>query len=320
MATTKFALEARYGKQSVPVFKVTKTTGSVYEVSDLIVKIMLSGVIHDSWEKGMNGQILPTETQKNTCYAIACETSYTSPEDYAVALGSDILKRHHHIMGINIDIVERKWERIRSPLTPDGHPHAFVSARDPVKHTASVSLSGDGSGASTVEKIVSGVCDINILKTAMSGFEGFIKDKYTNLVPVGSSPEAASSSRLLCTQLSASWVVSKSRQNKKKDNTEIFSTLLQTWVGPASGTYSRSLQETAYNSATAVLMKHPYVDEVRLETPNIHYYNYEEHLKKFGVESRENEEVFQSTDPHYTASGRIVTHLYRKSSPLKSRL
>jgi len=40
---------------------------------DTEVNIMLSGAVSDSWTKGENHQIVPTETQKNTCYAIAAK-------------------------------------------------------------------------------------------------------------------------------------------------------------------------------------------------------------------------------------------------------
>jgi hypothetical protein len=40
---------------------------------------MLTGDVDASWLTGENHQIVPTETQKNTCYALALQTVGTSP-------------------------------------------------------------------------------------------------------------------------------------------------------------------------------------------------------------------------------------------------
>ncbi len=75
----------------MPVFKVQKPSGKRHEIVDMVVSIMLEGDVAKSWLTGENSQILPTETQKNTCYAIALETDFRCIEQYALALGRDIL-------------------------------------------------------------------------------------------------------------------------------------------------------------------------------------------------------------------------------------
>ncbi len=57
-------------------------------------------------------QILPTETQKNTCYALALKTEFSAIEDYALTLGRDILRRHAHISAVDVTIQQRTWERV----------------------------------------------------------------------------------------------------------------------------------------------------------------------------------------------------------------
>lgn len=54
-----------------PVFKINKEKGgNRHEVVDLKVHIMLEGDVYESWS-GFNHEILPTETQKNTCELVA---------------------------------------------------------------------------------------------------------------------------------------------------------------------------------------------------------------------------------------------------------
>jgi urate oxidase len=101
------------------VFKIRKERSGVgkrHEVIDLMIQIMLDGHVQDSWLTGNNHQILPTETQKNTCarldvaclaastetwfgtgYVAALNNEYDCAEEYAVALANDILRRHTHI-------------------------------------------------------------------------------------------------------------------------------------------------------------------------------------------------------------------------------
>lgn len=83
--------------------------------------------------------------------------------------------------------------------------------------------------------------------------------------------------------------------------------------GPAdTGVYSKSVQETAYIMGTKVLEAFPQVADVYIATPNIHHYPYA--LEQFGLKNPNI--VFQSTDCHTTASGRIETRVSRAKAKL----
>ena len=126
MTTTtprEFALRPTYGKQNVPVFKVRKPVDGRHEICDMIVSIMLEGDVSKSWLTGDNSQILPTETQKNTCYALALQTDFRSIEQYGLALGRDILARHGHLAAADIEVAERVWKRV---VHSDGGPLGTV--------------------------------------------------------------------------------------------------------------------------------------------------------------------------------------------------
>ena len=200
---TNYVLGGSYGKQSVPVFKVQKD-GPRHSVVDMIVQIMLEGDVSASWLSGDNKQILPTETQKNTCYALALTTDFASPEDYGIALGRDILKRHGHLTSVNLSIESRQWERIEVDGAP--HNHLFSSGREPVRHWCEVAVSSRGSHDASVS-VKSGVRGMKLMKTTQSGFKGYIVDKYTNLKPVGEA--GGPPDRIMATELEVCEIDSK---------------------------------------------------------------------------------------------------------------
>mmetsp|Transcript_34018 Transcript_34018/g.78590 ORF Transcript_34018/g.78590 Transcript_34018/m.78590 type:complete len:314 (+) Transcript_34018:101-1042(+) len=299
-----YALEGSYGKQAVPVFKIRKHVGGKHDVVDLMVEIMLEGEVQESWLSGENHQILPTETQKNTCYVNALNTEYDSSEQYGLALARDILDRHSHIQVVNLAIEERPWTRVTTSSGAE-HNHVFMKPKDPHKITSKMRVPRSGHA-----HIVSGVDDLCLMKTTQSGFSGFIVDEYTTLQPVG-GPGSANPDRIMCTELSANWEYCSGvmpSDGFKVTNAAILQTLLDVWGGdPQQGIYSKSVQQTAYRIATAILDNFPCIDAVTLTTPNIHHYRHE--LEQFGLENPNI--VFQSTDCHTTASGRIITRLSR---------
>jgi urate oxidase len=99
---------------------------------------------------------------------MALKTEFDCAEDYAVALGQDMLARHKHIHVVNIDISERIWERIRVDGKP--HSHCFMSAKDPIKRSCSVRVTRTASPV-----VTSGLFDVKLMKTTQSGFAGYIE-------------------------------------------------------------------------------------------------------------------------------------------------
>ena len=115
-----YSLGASYGKQSVPVFKVLKSgqgASEVHSVLDMVVQVTLFGAVDKSWLSGDNSQIVPTETQKNTGYAIALQNEFDCPEDYAAILGRDFLSRHGHLSTTEICVRARRACNVVNLLT-----------------------------------------------------------------------------------------------------------------------------------------------------------------------------------------------------------
>eukprot|EP00301_Raphidiophrys_heterophryoidea_P024998 c8276_g1_i1.p1 GENE.c8276_g1_i1~~c8276_g1_i1.p1 ORF type:complete len:338 (+),score=81.66 c8276_g1_i1:90-1016(+) len=301
MSSSDYVLTPTYGKQSVPVFKIRKQ-GQKHSVTDMMIRIMLEGQVSKSWLTGDNSEIVPTETQKNTCYALALNTDFDSIEDYGLALARDMLERHKHISKVNLDISERKWERVQVGGQP--HNHVFMCSPRPNLNTTEIAMTR----SCTVVR--SGVSDMRLMKTTQSGFLGYVQDKYTNLKPVGEG--TSTPDRIMCTDMIAWWEFAPNKQPEKnfvQANTQILQTALDTFAGnPTTGVFSKSLQETVYKMATNILNTNPLVNVVHFETPNVHHYLYD--LGQFGMQN--NNVVFQSTDSVTTASGRIVTTLSRK--------
>ena len=151
------------------------------------------------------------------------------------------------------------------------------------------------------------------MKTTASGFQGFIRDKYTDLQPVGDG--AANADRIMCSEMTAEWMYRPgvAIDNYATTNEAVTTLLMETFAGPAPhGVFSKSLQETAYKMATAGLGAFPMLDSIELVTPNVHFYTWE--ASKFGLENPN--VVFRATEPQNTASGRIYTKLTRASAKL----
>ena len=305
-------LDASYGKQSVPVMKVNKLANGVHTVLDMTVQIVLTGQVNKSWLSGDNSQIVPTETQKNTCYANAVLNEFDCGEDYATFLGKDILTRHTHLASATIDVDEAKWDRV-TDSHGTSHEHAFTSPHSPIVTTCHVVVKRDATAHDGFSlSVSSGVKDLRLLKTTQSGFEGFIVDKYTNL-----QPTSPSSTRMFSTELTAKWTYSsKPTGGYSAAKTEITKLLISNFSGPApGGLFSKSLQETGFKMGTAVLDMYSTIDNIHLITPNIHFYRWD--AEQFGLKNPN--VVFQSTKPDSTASGRIVTSITRGGA-LRSRL
>lgn len=151
------------------------------------------------------------------------------------------------------------------------------------------------------------------MKTTASGFAGFIKDKYTDLQPVGEG--SSNPDRIMCTEMTASWDYRRGAKvaDYAKTNAAVGHLLVDRFAGPApTGVFSKSLQETVYRMATDTLAEFPDINTVELITPNVHFYPFE--ASKFGLSNPN--VVFRSTEPDTTASGRIYTKLIRGGSKL----
>ena len=275
-------LHDNYGKSRVRLVKVARTSNR-HELQNLTVNIALEGNFDAIHTKGDNSLCLPTDTMKNTVYALAGETQQIENiEAFGRRLTDHFLKNNPQVSQVTIDIFEHGWKRMKF----DGHEHdhSFVKGSGE-KRTAKISASRDGV---TIE---SGVEDLIVLKTTHSGFVGFIKDAFTTL------PETTD--RIFSTAIKATWRYS----NADAATDETFQKIRQTILKVFAEHDSLSVQHTLYAIGETILNDFPDVEEIAFSLPNIHCLPVD--MTKFA--QKNDNRIFVPTDePHGLIEARLA--------------
>ncbi|KGN34146.1 urate oxidase [Knoellia sinensis KCTC 19936] len=273
----------QYGKAENRVVRIYRDTDR-HEIRDLNVSTSLRGDFDEAHTTGDQTKILPTDTQKNTAFAYAKEHGVTSPEDYALALGTHFLDAAPAATAAQIRVEEYAWDRI----TVDGreHDHSFVRGGT---ETRTCVVTVEGRGADQRLWVLGGLQDLVVLKSTGSEFKGFLKDGYTTL------PEA--DDRVLATSLTARWRYDLDTIGDVEgfDWDGTYGSVRSILLAAFARTHSRALQETLFVMGDEVLGAHPEVAEIRFSAPNKHHFLYD--LSPFGVEN--NGEVFIAADRPY---------------------
>jgi urate oxidase len=281
----------QYGKAENRVVRIYRDTDR-HEIRDLNVSTALRGDFTAAHTGGDQADVLPTDTQKNTSFAYAKEHGVTSPEDYAIALGTHFLDAAPAATGAQIMVEEYAWDRIPvdGPDGTQGHDHSFVR-RGTDTRTCVITVDGRGDGQQVW--VVSGLSDLTVLKSTGSEFKGFLKDDYTTL------PET--DDRIMATSLTARWRYASA---DGVDWNAAYDDIRAILLSGFATTYSRALQETLYVMGGNVLEAHPEVAEIKFSAPNKHHFLYD--LTPFGLEN--NGEVFIAADRPYGLIEATVTH------------
>jgi urate oxidase len=273
--------ENRYGKSRVRLVKVTRHEHG-NDLCEWTVQVLLKGDFDSAHLEGDNSKILPTDTMKNTVYSVARDSKATSMEDYAKELADFLLGRNPQVDSISIRIESTLWKR----LTVDGKPHPDTFMR--------------GSGelqTTTVERaqggrfrILSGLDNLVLLKTANSGFEGYIKDSLTTL--------KETNDRLFGTAVGAEWHYTSEDLSFDLVRAKLRETTLRTFANHDS----KSVQQTLYAMAQSALEGVPQIDEIEITMPNKHCLLVD--LSRFGQDNPN--EIFVPTDePHGYIQARV---------------
>jgi urate oxidase len=233
-----------YGKTRVRLTYVSRSGGR-HELRELTVRILFFGDFESSFTAADNSRLLPTDTMKNTVYALARQKSIVSIELFALDLGKHFLSQVSDLKQVEISIEETPWQRMGD------YDSAFIQAGNERRITTCMS-SRDG------ESFVSGISNLQILKTGQSGFSGFLKDNYTTL------PETED--RLLGTMLSADWKYEALEANFNVSHASIRSALLHSFATH----HSKSVQHTLYDMADSLLGSFSNISEIHLTMPNKH--------------------------------------------------
>ena len=267
-----------YGKSRVRLIKLARRSDR-HDLKEITFQILFRGDFTSCYETGDNSQILPTDTIKNTVYALARQHDIIAIEEFAQRLIEHFLKNNPQVGEVRVEMTEHLWSRIAGA--------AFT--RESQKRTALVTGTGDG------VEIEAGIDDLVILKSADSAFEGYIKDPYTTL--------KETKDRIFATAVRTMWryVPGKIDFNALWD--AIRQTILDTFARHAS----LSVQHTLHAIGQEVLKNFPDVEEIQLTMPNKHALLVD--LSPFGLDNPN--EVFLPIDE---PSGYIEGKLVRRSA------
>jgi urate oxidase len=270
-----------YGKNAVNLSKIIHHSDH-HEFRQISVNVALQGDFETAHTLGDNTKILPTDTQKNTVYALAKEHFTGSIESFGLFLCDHFFGNNPQVSQVEVEITEHLYAR----MAFDGstHPHAYISSGNE-KHTAFIIKNINGT------KVTSGIKDLLILKTTDSGFEDYIVDQYTVLKPTAD--------RILATECEATWEYNKSGLNYADAFDKIRTTLLKTFAFHKS----LSVQQTLYAMGEEVLKAYDEVKEISLVMPNKHHIPF--NLDQFGMDNKN--EIFMATDePFGYITGTVV--------------
>ena len=265
--------ENAYGKNAINLSKVLRYPDR-HEIRHISVNISLQGDFDTVHTEGDNTKVLPTDTMKNTVYALAKDQFTASIEEFGLCLVDHFLSNNPQVKEVKASLTEHAWQRMSFDGTP--HPHSFVNGGTE-KHEAIVTRNRQDLVLS------SGIKDLLILKTTDSGFENYIKDKYTTL--------KETADRIFSTQADINWTYDGLPSNPSRLYTDIRDRLLQTFATHKS----LSVQHTLYAMGEDVLKNFAPVKEITLKMPNKHHILF--NLQQFGADN--NNEVFIATDEPY---------------------
>ena len=277
--------DSAYGKSGIRLVQVLRR-GDRHKVTDLSVAIRFEGDYRESYTDGDNRDVLPTDTMKNTVYALAGREPVDQPEAFGLRLARHFLDRNSRLNEVRVDLSEQPWRPIE--IGGRDHGRAFMR-RGPDARTATIESRRDRT------TVGAGVRDLTILKSSHSAFAGFPRDEYTTL------PETHD--RLLATSLTATW----SYADADGDFGARWQAVRQTLLEVFAEHDSKSVQHTLYAMGQAVLDSSAGVHAIRLVMPNKHHLPVD--LSRFGFENRN--QIFVATDEPY---GLIEATLLREET------
>jgi urate oxidase len=258
-----------YGKSKVRLFRVNRE-GARHLVSDLTVDVAFEGDYQAVHLEGDNARVLPTDTMRNTVYALARQHPVEPVEVFGASLGAHFLATTDAAQRVRVRIARHGWVRIRAG--DSGHDHSFVRGSGE-RRMAWVCSERDG------VRYEAGVEEMEVLKTTRSAFTGYIKDPYTTL------PETRD--RIFATVVTARWRYASVPADFDVAFVAARDALLDTFAEHDS----LSVQQTLFAMGEALLAEVPEVESVRLSLPNRHHLLFD--IGRFGLDNQN--EVFVPT-------------------------
>ena len=223
--------QASYGKSEVRLVKVSRRPDG-HDLRDLTVGVRLEGDFDAAYVDGNNTGLLATDTMRNAVYALAKERPIDDIESFGQRLVEHFLAAGPGVTCARVHIVEHPWARLDVGGRP--HEHAFERGSGGNRVAAVV---GDGRDP----QIEAGIDDLLVLRTTGSGWEGFLRDRYTSL--------SETSDRILATIITARWSYRGGDIHFGAAWREVRRTILEAFCDH----YSPSVQFTLHHMGKAVL-------------------------------------------------------------------
>ena len=258
----------RYGKSRIRLVKVRRA-GRRHEVVDLTLNVQLEGAFETVYTEGDNASCLATDTMKNTVYAFARQDPLEHVEAFALRLADHFIGKPA-VSSVRISALEERWDPLAVAGGPD--PHAFVKSGGE-QWTAEITRDRDGA------RVVSGLTNLVVMKTADSAFAGFPRDEYTTL------PDTED--RIMATAITASW-----HYRRGTTAFEAREAIRRALLAAFAAHKSRSVQHTLHAMGEAALAACADATEITLALPNRHHLLVD--LSPFGLDNPN--EIFVATD------------------------
>ncbi len=269
-----------YGKAAVRLVKVDRGE-SRHELHDLTVEVQLQGEFSRVHTAGDNTQVLPTDTMKNTVYALARRGPVDPPEEFGERLARRFLESCPSAQRAVVTLLVHRWDRV----SVGGAPHRHGFSRGPAERRLAV-VTMDGSGVG----VEAGLEGLGLLKTTGSAFTGFRRDDYTTLRETGD--------RILATEVAARWKYSRPPRNYGASWDAVRAGLIETFAQHQSA----SVQHTLYAMGEEALARCAEIGEIRLVLPNRHHLLVD--LGPFGLDNPN--EIFVATEEPYGRIGAVI--------------
>jgi urate oxidase len=263
-----------YGKSRVRLLKVERGDSEDL-IQNVTLNISFEGDFEAIHRTGDNALCLPTDTMKNTVYALASQVKEIEEiETFGLRLAFHFLANNPQVSKVCLDLVQHGYDRLTTASAAD--PHAFVRNGLEVR-TASIIATREGT---TVE---SGVDNLVVLKTAHSGFVGYKMDEFTTL--------RETTDRIFSTAIKAHWRYSSPAVIEAETFDAVRNTILECFAEHDS----LSVQHTLYAMGQAVLDRFAEIESISFSLPNIHFLPVD--LSRFGLKN-ENCIFLPTDEPH----------------------
>src|SRR6202165_2663469 len=224
--------------------------GERHGVSQLNVKAMVEGDFARTYTHADNSTSVSTDTIKNVVNIVARENTGLCTEEFLRWRARKYLDFYPQVTSVAVTAHETKWSRLSFGGKP--HPHSFVL---------------DSNGKPSVEVIPTregaaltpGIDGFTFMKSTQSGWENYLRDRYTTIPPTND--------RMCATSMVASWKWSAKPVSYPATNAKILATLLEVF----GTTYSASVQDSLYRMGEAALAAVSEISEISMAGPNMHF-------------------------------------------------